>query len=59
MALLGGYKGTGAGLVDRLIRMELLDDASEIVSGAKQESGFRQSPWSSTHCSGSLRRSSR
>lgn len=32
LIVLGGYKGTGAGFVDRLIRMELLDDASEVVT---------------------------
>ena len=32
LAVLGGYKGTGAGFVDRLIRMELLDHAHEIAT---------------------------
>ncbi|RKX43923.1 MAG: hypothetical protein DRP64_07550 [Verrucomicrobia bacterium] len=32
LAVLNGYKGTGAGFVDRLIRMELLDHAHEIAT---------------------------
>lgn len=32
LAILTEYKGTGAGFVDRLIRMSLLDDANEIIT---------------------------
>jgi predicted nucleic acid-binding protein len=32
LSVLGEYKGTGAGFVDRLIRMELLDHAHEIAT---------------------------
>ena len=31
-AVLGEYRGTGAGFVDRLIRMELLDHAHEVAT---------------------------
>ncbi len=32
LAVLEEYRGTGAGFVDRLIRMHLLDDASEVMT---------------------------
>lgn len=32
LTVLSEYKGTGAGFVDRLLRMDLLDHASEIVT---------------------------
>ncbi len=36
LTVLREYRGTGAGLVDRLIRMDLLDDVHEVVTFDKQ-----------------------
>ena len=36
LTVLQEYRGTGAGLVDRLIRMDLLDDVHEVVTFDKQ-----------------------
>jgi len=32
LEVIGEYKGTGAGLIDRLIRMDLLDKANEVIT---------------------------
>lgn len=32
LAVITEYKGTGAGLIDRLIRMDLLDQANEVIT---------------------------